>query len=184
MVFDGAEPARGLVVAVRGGRGHGSRVDERSDHVDFTLFLVVGNTGRETRGPVHAGAGTSGLPSRKPASSMAGVISMALIPSGLRYVGHASLMQFHCINSAIRFGLCRHSAGRVQLQCKSRRSLTFLLLRPRMRLEKDFGPGDYRPSDRRAARRSRSGAEIVYLELISALDSYEMLSRSCVRSLT
>src|ERR1017187_4281359 len=46
VVFDGAEPARGLVVAVRGS-GHGSRADERSDHVGFTLFLVVGNSGRE-----------------------------------------------------------------------------------------------------------------------------------------
>src|SRR5450755_2205009 len=115
------------------------------------FFSSPGTPGGKTSRPVHAGAGISGLTSRRPAGLMAGVISMALIPPGLRYVGHASLMQFQCINSAIRFGLCRHSADRVQLQCKSRRSLTFLLLRPRAAGE-GLRPGDYRPPDRRAVR--------------------------------
>ena len=58
-----------------------------------------------------------------------------------------------------------------------------MLLRPRTRLEKRLRA--LAISDRLSSGRQRTttGAEIVDLELISALDRYEVLSRGCVRSL-
>src|SRR5260370_36450461 len=49
---------------------------------------------------------------------MGGGVSMAVIPSGLRHIYHALLMQRQCINSAIRLVVmqarCKQSATTVQ----------------------------------------------------------------------
>ena len=55
--------------------------------------------------------GCVGVGHRASVPSMAGVLSMSVIPSGLGHICHAGLMQFRCISSAIRFGV-------MQAQCR------------------------------------------------------------------
>jgi len=125
-------------VAVRG-VSFGNRADARGDHVDFAPLSGIGGEGRENdhvgvgrRGNIRvafqevgklAESADKRLPLRRVGVSrtasfpsmargpVADMLSMSVIPSGLRNFRHAALMQFHCNFRAI-------GPGVMQARCK------------------------------------------------------------------
>src|ERR1039457_2099490 len=120
-VFDGTEPARGRVVAVRGG-SLSSRPDKGSDHVDFTPSFAIGCAGRENKKVDAGGCGNIRVAFQEPGKlaksgnerlplgcvgvghtvsvSLRRMFSISVIPPWTRRICHVTPMQFQCRFSA------------------------------------------------------------------------------------